>query len=274
MIKMLICFLALLPPISGCAKRATGNRQASIQAPRYANENSPYAMVPNRDPMPTPMPSTSSSLSRNPPLLVPPVRKRPLSTQDLIVVDPGHGGLDFGTHSLGVPKYHEKNLNLSTAVMLKNYLQNFGYKVVMTRSDDTFISLEDRAAYANEQNAKLFVSVHYNSAPSREAEGVEVFYYRADNDKARTSKSKTLAQAVLEKVIKNTHANSRGAKHGNFAVIRETKMPAILIEGGFLTNEDEMDRIKNAAYLKSVALGIAQGVNEYLARENVMAEHQ
>jgi N-acetylmuramoyl-L-alanine amidase len=268
----LIFFLALLPPISGCAKRPSTNRQPYPL--KYTGEAPAPAFALNsvKDPMPTPMPSTSSSLPQNPPLLLPPVKKGPHRNQDMIIVDPGHGGSDFGTHSLGVPKYHEKNLNLSTAQMLKNYLQSFGYNVIMTRTDDTFISLEDRATLANKQNAKLFVSVHYNSAPSREAEGVEVFFYRTDTDKSRIAKSKALAQAVLEKVIKNTKAHSRGVKHGNYAVIRETKIPAILIEGGFLTNEDEMDKIKTVPYMKSVALGIAQGIKEYLAKENVMAD--
>ncbi len=183
-----------------------------------------------------------------------------------IVIDPGHGGEDFGTHSNTKPKYQEKHLNLSTAQLLRTFLNKQGYKTIMTRSDDTFISLDRRAEFANEQKPTLFVSVHYNSAPSKEAEGIEVYFYKSDEDKVRTRESRLLAKAILDKVLDNTEAKSRGIKHGNFAVIRKTDMPAVLIEGGFLTNDNEMQRIKDPAYVKKLAWGIAQGITAYLER--------
>jgi N-acetylmuramoyl-L-alanine amidase len=146
------------------------------------------------------------------------------------------------------------------------------YEVVLTRSDDTFISLDRRASFANEQKPRLFVSIHFNSAPSTDAEGIEVFYYRNEENKPRMNKSKVLAQCILDKTIQNTKAKSRGVKHGNYAVIRETNMPAVLIEGGFLTCTSEMEKIKNASYLKSLAFGIAQGVQDYLAKDILLAE--
>lgn len=185
----------------------------------------------------------------------------------LIVIDPGHGGDDFGTHSLNSPKYQEKYLNLSTSLFLKDYLQKMGYQTLMTRSDDEFISLDNRASFANSKEPAIFISVHYNSAPSKEADGIEVYYYNSEDDKSRTSESKLLASSVLKKVIQNTEAKSRGIKHGNFAVIRKTNMPAILIEGGFLTNENEMQKLKDASYLKQIAWGIAQGAEEYLSKK-------
>lgn len=188
----------------------------------------------------------------------------PIKPAGVIVVDAGHGGDDFGTKSASTPKYHEKSLNLATTLILNDYLQKLGYKVILTRSTDEFISLQKRADLANEKNADLFVSVHYNSAPAKQAEGIEVFYYKNEDDKTRTQESKKLAAAVLAKVIKITDAKSRGVKQANFAVIRETKMPAILIEGGFLSNESEMEKIKDPAYVKSIAWGIAQGVQSYM----------
>jgi len=181
----------------------------------------------------------------------------------LVVIDPGHGGEDFGTRSLSKPKYHEKSLNLTTSLALNDYLQKMGYKTYMTRSKDEFIALQRRAEAANEYQADLFVSVHYNSAPAKEADGIEIFYYKSNDDKERSSASRRLASSILSQVITMTHANSRGIKHGNFAVIRETKMPAILIEGGFLTNEEEMAKIKDPAYVKSIAWGIAKGIEAY-----------
>jgi N-acetylmuramoyl-L-alanine amidase len=190
----------------------------------------------------------------------------------LIVIDPGHGGQDYGTESKTSPKYHEKSLNLTTALMLKDYLQKMGYSVSMTRSVDKFIELKKRADFANDQDPALFVSVHYNSAPSKEAEGIEIYYYRSTENKLRTSDSKHLAEVILKKVLNNTEAKSRGVKHGNFAVIRETQMPAVLVEGGFVTSEDELRRLKDPAYLKRIAWGIAEGVNEYLKSENKEAK--
>lgn len=184
----------------------------------------------------------------------------------LIMLDAGHGGEDFGTNSSTTPKYQEKSLNLSTTLLVRDYLQQFGYKVILTRKNDLFIPLDKRAALANEANPRLFVSIHYNSAPSKDAQGVEVYYYNSDVDKTRSHQSKTLAKNVLDNVLQITQAKSRGVKHGNFAVIRETKMPAILIEGGFMTNGKEMDKIKDPQYIKQIAWGITLGINEYLKK--------
>ncbi|HEV8051182.1 MAG TPA: N-acetylmuramoyl-L-alanine amidase [Parachlamydiaceae bacterium] len=200
-----------------------------------------------------------------------PVNRRVIE-KIVVMLDAGHGGEDFGTHSLGTPKYQEKYLNLSTTMMVKNFLQQFGYEVMLTRSDDTFISLDKRSMYANEQKPRLFVSIHFNSAPSADAEGIEVFYYKNEDNKPRMAKSKALAQAILDKTLLNTQAKSRGVKQGNYSVIRETNMPAVLIEGGFLTSTAEMEKIKNASYLKSLALGIAQGIQTYLAKDGILAE--
>lgn len=199
-----------------------------------------------------------------------PIKKGP-TEKTVIIIDPGHGGDDFGTHSLGTPQYHEKYLNLSTAFLVRNFLRQFGYQVIMTRIDDTFIALDERAEFANSQSPRLFVSIHYNSAPSTDAEGIEVFYYATDDDVMRAARSKVLAQCVHNRSIQNTKAKSRGVKHGNFAVIRKTNMPAILIEGGFLTNAKEMEKIKDAAYMKSLALAIAQGIQDYLAKDSIAA---
>lgn len=184
----------------------------------------------------------------------------------LIIIDPGHGGKDAGTQSISKPRYQEKSLNLATALFLKTYLEQLGYRIEMTRQDDTFISLEKRAQFANDLHPSLFVSIHYNSAPSAEAQGVEVFYYQSKEQKGRTLASKLLAKAVLRQVLQQTGASSRGVKQGNFAVIRETNMPAILIEGGFVTNEKELQKLKDPLYLKQIAWGIAKGIDDYLTK--------
>jgi N-acetylmuramoyl-L-alanine amidase len=182
----------------------------------------------------------------------------------LIVIDPGHGGKDVGTQSISKPRYQEKSFNLITAQFVKQYLQQLGYRVFLTRETDRFVSLEKRAKLANEKKPTLFVSIHYNSAPSAEAQGIEVFFYHSNEKKERTLKSKRLAHAILKNVLTKTKAKSRGVKHGNYAVIRETDMPAVLIEGGFLTNESELQKLKDPLYLKHLAWGIVCGIDECL----------
>lgn len=188
----------------------------------------------------------------------------PRALPPLIIIDPGHGGEDQGTLSLIKPAYQEKFLTLATANLLKDYLQKLGYRTKMTRTEDVFISLPLRSKVANDADGAFFVSVHYNSAPSRDAHGIEVFYYKSETDLKRMNASKDLATEVLGQVIAMSKAKSRGVKAGNFAVIRETKMPAILVEGGFLTNAEELEKIKDPQYLKVIAWGIAQGVDKYI----------
>lgn len=197
-------------------------------------------------------------ISKKTPLQISPLVK------PLVILDPGHGGRDVGTQSISKPRYQEKHLNLTTAQFVKTFLLQQGYQVWMTREEDVFVSLEKRATLANQRNPVIFVSIHYNSAPSAEANGIEVFYYQSKENKERTDKSKRLAQIILKNALSQTRANSRGIKAGNYAVIRETTMPAVLIEGGFVTNEAELQKLKDPLYLKKIAWGITQGINEYL----------
>lgn len=246
---LLLVFMALT--LQGC-----GRPQQRWSPPVAVPYQAPKAQLP---PQPRPSPEPVADADIVIPPFIPKGEKRPL-----IVIDPGHGGEDFGTNSRVPPKYQEKYLNLATSRMLNGYLKQLGFDTVMTRDSDVFVSLDKRALFANTQKPKVFVSVHYNSAPSKEAEGIEVFYYRSEDNKSRSDESKQLAQAVLGQLLKTTGAKSRGVKHGNLSVIRQTKMPAILVEGGFLTNEKEMEKIKDASYLKKVAWGIAQGIKEYI----------
>lgn len=190
----------------------------------------------------------------------PPMKR---GTRGLIVIDPGHGGEDQGTKSLIKPIYAEKNLNLRTAKMLSLFLENVGFKTILTRTDDTFVPLKERATFANERRPLLFVSVHFNAAPSTEAKGVEIFYFKSEENKNRTKASRSLANYILGDVLEITKAPSRGVKHGNYAVIRETDMPAVLVEGGFLSNSEDLQKLKDPAYLKLIAKGIADGIDKW-----------
>lgn len=182
----------------------------------------------------------------------------------LICIDSGHGGTDFGALSEAYG-YEEKQLTLSTALLVKNYLQKLGYKVIMTRSQDVFVSLQDRADLANNKNAALFVSVHFNFCQNDSAQGVEVYYCKEQGDCHRIACSKQLAEEVLSRIIKHTGAVSRGVRTANFLVIKRTSMPSILVEGGFLSNKEERQKIKDPRYLNFIAWGIARGVDHYLS---------
>lgn len=187
-----------------------------------------------------------------------------LAKRPKIVIDAGHGGKDLGAESKTAPTSQEKHLNLTTALMLNSFLKKMGYQTILTRGDDLFVPLELRAAIANGNEAALFVSVHYNSATSPKAEGVEVYYFESDENKGRSQKSKELAAKVLDRVIESTGSKSRGVKHGNFAVIRETKMPAVLVEGGFVSNQNELLKLRSPDYQKTLAGGIALGIHDFL----------
>ncbi|MCX6995409.1 MAG: N-acetylmuramoyl-L-alanine amidase [Chlamydiae bacterium] len=184
----------------------------------------------------------------------------------LIVIDAGHGGKDDGC-SNPIEEIDEKMLTLRVASYLECYLGRLGYSVAMTRSNDLFVSLKERVALANDINADLFVSVHFNGSKNAQAKGLEIFYYDDKENPERRNYSKELAEDVLPAIIGITGRKSRGVKMDNFCVIRETRMPAILIEGGFLTNPEEAEVVQKEEYIKSLAYGIASGIDKFV-KEN------
>ena len=177
----------------------------------------------------------------------------------LVVVDPGHGGFNIGAYHHSI---EEKDIALSTALVLKRLLNEKGYRVILTRNRDVFVPLKERATIANDSKSKVFVSIHYNAAQTPKAKGIEVFFFNK-GEPVRVDSSKKLAANVLSKLLRYTGAPSRGVKHGNFLVIRETKMPAILIEGGFITSPEESESLKSRAYRDEIAKAVADGIDQY-----------
>lgn len=169
-----------------------------------------------------------------------------------VVIDPGHGGDDKGGH---FGRVYEKHLALDTAYRLESMLRGMGYRTVMTRRSDLFISLPERCHIANQQRNAIFVSVHYNYTWKKHVSGIETFYYGQSSCK--------LASYVQSGMIRKTRTVDRGVKFGRFYVIRNTKIPAILIEGGFVSNTDERNRMKSAYFREAVARGIAEGIQRY-----------
>ncbi len=188
------------------------------------------------------------------------------STGPIVVLDSGHGGNDHGAKA-HKPYCEEKRLTLQTTRLVKKYLAQLGYHVIMTRSSDTFVPLDKRVEIANKAGSEIFVSIHFNSSRNPTPKGIEVFFCDAVGSPAKTSSSRRLASFVLTQLIRRTHAVSRGVKKQNFYVIRETKMPAILVEAGFISNQQEREQLKDPAYVDQLARAIADGVDQYFKKK-------
>lgn len=185
----------------------------------------------------------------------------------LIVLDAGHGGPDEGAK---VRNLQEKKITLLTTLYAKKKLEELGYRVLLTRIKDSFLSLPKRVSIANQTNSVLFVSIHCNAAQNHLAQGLEIYYCKA-GDPARSLSSLSLATTILHQIIHETGCASRGVKTGRFHVIRETTMPSILIEIGFLTNYDEWANMRKKSYLDKMAKGIAIGVDNFIrSKKNVL----
>lgn len=151
----------------------------------------------------------------------------------IIVFDPGHGGHDPG--AIG-KKSKEKDNVLKVAKKLKSLLESYGYTVKLTRDTDKYLTLSERARKANNWGANYFISLHDNAAVNKSAKGFETFVHNGNV----SPKTINFQKAVHQAIAKNIGTINRGMKRANFAVIRETKMPAVLIEYAFITNlEDE-----------------------------------
>ncbi|WP_238600276.1 GBS Bsp-like repeat-containing protein [Streptococcus suis] len=189
-----------------------------------------------------------------------------------VYIDPGHGGRDSGASYGGV---HEKNLALSVSNKLRENLLQYGINVLMTRTGDYDVDFKtERSRMTNASNADLFISIHFNAtgAGVSNATGIETYWYQYDpeyqpkinkemhNNPTRLAESEILANKVQESLIKETGAVNRGVRRETFAVLRETAIPAILVELGFMDNPSELQVIKQDSYHTRLAKALAQGV--------------
>ncbi len=179
----------------------------------------------------------------------------------IIMLDAGHGGSDPGaTRVLNGQEIYEKVLTLSVAKKVKAILESYGYTVMMTRTGDTLPTLIERPQMANNNNCAMFVSIHMNAAENPDAYGTEVYYSDENNHQRYNMISQELAENVLETMIKNMGTRDRGVRMANWAVIRRSYMPAVLIEVGFMSNENELSKLVNSGFQDKVAKGIAEGI--------------
>lgn len=216
-----------------------------------------------------------------------------------IVIDPGHGGKDPGAVYNGLK---EKDIVLEISKYLYEYLKaDPDLNIHLTRDRDIFIPLEERTAIANKLKADIFVSIHANAAKNRAATGLETFVFNVTNDRAalevaalenqattksisdlqgilkdilkysKLEESVSLAGSVQSCLVKNVKATAKqnlGVKQAPFYVLVGATMPAILVETGFLSNNDDASKLKSSAYRKKVAKGIYDGIKEYISKYN------
>lgn len=196
-----------------------------------------------------------------------------------VILDPGHGGRDPGaTNSLG----SEANYNLSLANSVKKDLQSKGFKVIMTRDSNQFLSLQERVEIANNvKGSAIYVSIHFNSG-GRSARGIETFTlsppgvshygreFRLDDNQSRAgnehdSANIALATSVHGSILRRLGKTTfdRGIKRARFSVLTGVRHPAILLEGGFMSHPHEAQLLNNPAYQKALSDGIVDAIRKY-----------
>ena len=173
-----------------------------------------------------------------------------------VVIDAGHGGSDCG--AIG-EKIFEKDVTLDIAKRLKAILESAGVQTVMTRVDDSFVSLQDRTAVTNNANPNIFVSVHVNSCESSTVVGLETHWYNSAD-------SQELAQTVQDSISGTIKSLNRGTFKSKFYVINHTSVPAILVEVGFISNTDERSQMLTDDRKNKTAQSIAKGIFSYLEK--------
>ncbi|HNT52994.1 MAG TPA: N-acetylmuramoyl-L-alanine amidase, partial [Candidatus Syntrophosphaera sp.] len=220
-----------------------------------------------------------------------------------IVLDPGHGGKDPG--AVGARGTREKDINLAVALKLKQMMEKeLGVTVLMTRSDDRFVSLADRTKFANDNHADIFISIHTNASKTRSAKGLETYYlstaitsearavealennvvelYEGKGEKQKyddlafilsdlsltehLENSNHLATFVHQNLVTGTRSCDRGIKQANFYVLRGAFMPSILIEMGFISNGEEELLLVNKEYQDRISRTIFEGIKRFKYR--------
>ena len=208
---------------------------------------------------------------------------------ETVVLDPGHGGMDQGASNRWGP---EKAFTMDVASHARQHLVRAGYKVEMTRAGDTVLSLEDRVKFANRFSNAVFISIHFNSSSG--GQGLESYGLAPAGVPSNTSNESHLSTADLQScpgnvqdaqnvalcaavhaaVLSRLSMFDRGVRHSRFHVLRNIKIPAVLLECGFLSNPVEGQRIATAQFRQQVGAAIAQGIQNYDAAVNYRATAQ
>lgn len=187
------------------------------------------------------------------------------SSEKVIVIDAGHGGNDPG--AIGFNGNYEKDINLGITIKLKEELKLIGYKVVLTRDSDEYVDNIERAKLANKNRSRVFISIHNNSMEDNSsANGIEVLYYPNRKSTIGDLNNKELAQIVMDSMINGTGGSNRGIiERGELIVLKHTKMPAIIVECGFLSNENEEKLLLTDEYQNQIVDSIVKGLEKYFS---------
>lgn len=179
-----------------------------------------------------------------------------------IVIDAGHGGTDpgaVGYNSKNEIVARESKINLSIANIVKDKLETLGYNVIMTRSKDTYVSLSDRVAIANDYECDLFVSIHCNSIENSSINGTQVYYHPVSEIGSE------LANNIYNLILKNTDLEPKGTQNGSHLyVIRTTSSPAVLVETAFISNESDRNYLLSTSGQNALANSIVEGITKTL----------
>ena len=175
-----------------------------------------------------------------------------------IVIDPGHGGEEEPGCVFG--NVYEKELDLEIAKKLQAKLEKEYSRVIMTRTEDVNVYLNERARIANRENADLFISIHQNALEDDDVtSGIETWY-----NPVKDTESKTLAQNIQEHIIRTTNANDLGIKESKGLIVtQKTEMPSCLVETGFLSSTKERQKLANDEYQDKIVEGIYNGIKSY-----------
>lgn len=187
------------------------------------------------------------------------------SLEKVIVIDPGHGGKDPGT--IGFSGSYEKDINLAISKKLSKKLKSKGYKVITTRGDDEYVDNLLRAEIANKRKARVFISIHVNAMEDNSSvDGIQVLYFPNRESTIGDLDNNELAQIVMDSIINGTGAKDRGIiEREDLIVLNQSKMPAILIENGFLSNENEEKLLLTDDYQNKLVDSIIDGLEEYFS---------
>ena len=177
-----------------------------------------------------------------------------------VVIDPGHGGLDPG--AIGIRGIRETDVVLEVSKIVKKLLSEKGVKVRLTRNNEVDLDLPPRVSFANNTDADIFVSIHANASRGkrRDINGLETYYFKG-------WRGRLLAKKIQKQILRVSPGSpDRGVKQGRFYVIKNTRMPAVLVEIGFLTGRLDARRLEKTAHRKRIAYAITKGILEYLSK--------
>ena len=183
------------------------------------------------------------------------VKPKRTPIKNKVVLDPGHGGTDYGAIREGI---NEKDITLDLTERVEAILKSKGYKTALTRTDDTYLGLQERCDFTEAENPELFVSIHVNSAVATEPYGIETHYYHEE--------SKELAEIIQKHLMKHIDTKDRGILKSKFYVINHTDVPAVLVETGFLSNAEERADLLTEKRKQETAKAIADGIMEYIKK--------